>query len=183
MEKHLMVIPNRCTGCNRCVYACSAVKEGMFMPSKARIHVSNFSHQGYSVPNVCFQCPKASCMEACPTGAIFRSDRGVVVVDARKCDGCGQCVEACPYGMIEQYASGKAYKCDLCGGDPACAAECHYGALVFKETDKISLKCRKEQMKQRSKTGAPGEKRRSLAVAITQGAERIPRSPNYMGSL
>ena len=69
MEKHLMAIPNRCTGCNRCVYACSAVKEGMFMPSKARIHVSNMAHEGYSVPSVCFQCPKASCMEACPTGA------------------------------------------------------------------------------------------------------------------
>jgi len=181
MEKHLMVIPNRCTGCNRCVYACSAVKEGMFMPSKARIHVNNFSHQGYSVPNVCFQCPKAACIEACPTGAIFKSERGVVVLDAKKCDGCGQCVDACPYGMIEQYASGIAYKCDLCNGDPICAAECHYGALVFKETDKISLKCRKDQMKQRSKEGSPQEKRRNLAVAIMEGAERVPRSTNYMG--
>ncbi len=181
MEKHLMVIPNRCTGCNRCVYVCSAVKEGMFMPSKARIHVNNFSHQGYSVPNVCFQCPKAACIEACPTGAIFKSDRGIVVVDAKKCDGCGECVDACPYGMIEQYASGKAYKCDLCGGNPVCATECHYGALVFKESDKVSLKCRKDQMKQRSKIGAPQEKRRSLAVAVMESAERIPRSPNYMG--
>ena len=181
MEKHLMVIPNRCTGCNRCVYACSAVKEGMFMPSKARIHVNNFSHQGYSVPNVCHQCPKAACIEGCLTGAIFKSDRGVVVLDAKKCDSCGECVDACPYGMIEQYASGIAYKCDLCNGDPVCAAECHYGALVFKEADKISLKCRKDQMKQRSKEGSPQEKRRSLAVAVMEGAERIPRSPNYMG--
>ena len=181
MEKHLMVIPNRCTGCSRCVYACSAVKEGMFMPSKARMHVNNFSHQGYSVPNVCHQCPKAACIEGCPIGAIFKSDRGVVVLDAKKCDGCGQCVDACPYGMIEQYASGIAYKCDLCNGDPICAAECHYGALVFKESDKISLKCRKDQMKQRSKSGTPQEKRRSLAVAVMEGAERIPRSPNYMG--
>lgn len=37
MEKLLLAIPNRCTGCNRCAYACSAVKEGMFIPSKARI--------------------------------------------------------------------------------------------------------------------------------------------------
>ena len=70
MEKHLMAIPNRCTGCNRCAYACSAVKEGMFMPSKARVQVNNFAHDGYSVPNVCFHCPKAACMEACPTDAI-----------------------------------------------------------------------------------------------------------------
>jgi anaerobic carbon-monoxide dehydrogenase iron sulfur subunit len=181
MEKHLMAIPNRCTGCNRCVYACSAVKEGMFMPSKARLHVSNFAHQGYSVPNVCFQCPKASCLEACPTGAIFRSERGVVVVDATRCDGCGNCISACPYGMMEQYASGKAYKCDLCGGDPACAAECHYGALVFKETDKLSLKCRKEQMKQRHPEGSPAIKRHTLATEVMNGATRVPRSPSYMG--
>ena len=181
MEKHLMAIPNRCTGCNRCVYACSAVKEGMFMPSKARIHVSNFAHQGYSVPNICFQCPKAACMEACPTEAIIRSERGVVVVDAKKCDGCGKCVSACPYGMIEQYASGKAYKCDLCGGDPVCVAECHYGALVFKAADKLSLKCRKEQMKQRIAKGSSEEKRHALAEKVMEGAERVPRSPSYMG--
>jgi anaerobic carbon-monoxide dehydrogenase iron sulfur subunit len=180
MEKHLMAIPNRCTGCNRCVYACSAAKEGLFMPSKARIQVNNFAHEGYSVPNLCFQCPKADCMEACPTGAIFKSDRGVIVVDAKKCDGCGECVEACPYGMIEQYVSGKAYKCDLCGGDPVCVAECHYGALVFKESDKISLKCRREQMKQRQKGGQPIEKRRALAIAVLKRADRVPRSPNYM---
>lgn len=180
MEKHLMTIPNRCTGCNRCVYACSAVKEGMFMPSKARMHVNNFAHEGYSVPNVCFQCPKASCLEACPTGAIFRSERGVVVVDAKKCDGCGHCVDACPYGMIDQYASGRAYKCDLCHGAPACVAECHYGALVFKEPDKPSLKCRKEQMRQRQKSGSPDAKRRSLAAAVLNGAKRVPRAPGYM---
>jgi Fe-S-cluster-containing dehydrogenase component len=82
--------------------------------------------------------------------------------------------------MIGQYTSGKVYKCDLCGGDPACAAECHYGALVFKETDKISLKCRKDQMKQRNNSGGPQEKRRNLAIAILESTERIPRSPNYM---
>ena len=151
------------------------------MPSKARIQINNFAHQGYSVPSVCFQCPKASCMEACPTGALFRSDRGVVVVDAKKCDSCGDCVSACPYGMIEQYASGIAYKCDLCGGAPACVAECHYGALVFKASDKITLKCRKEQMKQRSKSGQPVEKRRTLATAVLNGAERVPRTAGYMG--
>ena len=181
MEKHLMAIPNRCTGCNRCTYACSAVKEGMFMPSRARLHVSNFPQEGYSVPGICFQCPNADCMQACPTGAIFRNDRNVIVVDARKCDGCGDCVHACPYGMIEQYASGKAYKCDLCGGAPACAAECQYGALVFRQADRVSLKCRAEQMKQRIEEGAPAEKRLTLAVNIREAAVRVPRTTGYMG--
>ena len=181
MEKHLLAIPNRCTGCNRCTYACSAVKEGMFMPSKARIKINNFALQGYSVPSVCFQCPKPDCLQSCPEKAISKSKRGVVVVDAGKCNSCGECVAACPYGMIEQYGSGKAFKCDLCGGTPACVAECHYGALVFKAPDAISRKLRATQMKQRIDTGSPEEKRHQLAVNILDSTVRIPRTAGYLG--
>jgi Fe-S-cluster-containing dehydrogenase component len=181
MEKHLLVIPNRCTGCNRCTYACAASKEGLFMPSKARMKINNFPLQGYSVPSICFQCPKPDCLEACPVEAIYKNDRGVVVVDAGKCDGCGDCVDACPYGMIEQYASGKAFKCDLCGGTPVCVDECHYGALVFKEPDKISQKLRNNQMKQRIAAGTAAEKRHRLAVNVLNAAVRVPRTPGYMG--
>ncbi len=181
MEKHLLAIPNRCTGCNRCVYACSAVKEGMFMPSKARLKVTNFPIEGYSVPNICFQCPKPDCLSACPEKAIFKNERGVVVVDVRKCDGCGDCVGACPYGMIEQYGSGKAYKCDLCGGNPACVSECHFGALVFKQADKIALKLRAAQMKHRSKEGSAEAKRYRLAAEVSKTAVRVPRTAGYMG--
>ena len=181
MEKHLLTIPNRCTGCNRCAYVCSAVKEGMFMPSKARLKINNFPLQGYSVPSICFQCPNPDCLNACPEEAIFKNERGVVVVDARKCDGCGDCVTACPYGMIEQYGSGKAFKCDLCGGDPACVTECHFGALAFKEPDKIARKLRAAQMKQRIAEGTADSKRHQLALNILNEAVRIPRTTNYMG--
>ncbi|GEM_PF-161131 len=181
MEKHLLAIPNLCTGCSRCVYACSAVKEGMFMPSRARISVSNFPLEGYTVPNICFQCPNAECLKACPAEAIFRNERGIVAVDAGKCTGCGECTAACPYGMIEQYVSGKAYKCDLCGGSPACVAECHFGALVFKEPDRIALALRAGQMKHRIKEGAPAEKRIALAGRVLDEAVRVPRTAAYMG--
>lgn len=181
MEKHLLAIPNRCTGCNRCTYACSAAKEGLFMPSKARMKISNFPLLGYSVQNICFQCPKPDCMEACPEEAIFKNDRGVVVVDVSICDGCGDCVDACPYGMIEQYGSGKAFKCDLCGGTPACVNECQYGALLFKEPDKVSRKLRSNQMKQRISAGTAQEKRRRLAQNVLNAAVRVPRTPGYMG--
>lgn len=181
MEKHLLAIPNRCTGCSRCTYACSAVKEGMFMPAKARIKINNFPLEGYSVPNVCFQCPKPDCMEACAPNAIFRNERGVVVIDAGKCNECGDCVSACPYGMIEQYASGKAFKCDLCGGTPACVGECQYGALLFKVPDKISRKLRAVQMKQRIEAGSAAEKRFKLAQNILKEAIRVPRTVGYMG--
>lgn len=151
------------------------------MPSKARIKINNFALQGYSVPSICFQCPKPDCLHSCPEKAISKNERGIVVVDAGKCNGCGDCVTACPYGMIEQYGSGKAFKCDLCGGAPACVAECQYGALVFKEPDSVTRKLRAVQMKQRIMEGLPEEKRRQLADNILNAAVRIPRTAGYMG--
>ena len=181
MEKHLLAIPNRCTGCNRCVYACAAVKEGMFTPSKARLRINNFAQEGYSVPSICFQCPKPDCIKVCSAEAIFKNERNVIVIDASKCDGCGECADACPYGMIEQYASGQAYKCDLCGGAPACVSECHFGALVFKEPDSVSRKLRGIQMKQRITQGNAEDKRYALAANILKDAVRVPRTSGYMG--
>lgn len=166
MDKFLMAIPDLCTGCNRCVYACSAVKEGMFIPSKARIHISNFSLKGYSVPNACFQCPNPDCLKACPTGALYKKDQNVVLVDEEKCNGCGDCVTACPYGMIQQDAQSLAYKCDYCGGDPACVKECYPKALVFQVPDKELLGLRALQMKQRVKLGSPEDKRHRLGMII-----------------
>ena len=181
MEKHLLAVPNRCTGCSRCVYACSAVKEGLFMPSKARIRITNFPLEGYSVPNICFQCPKPDCLEACPEGAIYKNTRGIVVIDTKKCDGCGDCIAACPYGMIDRYGSGQAFKCDLCGGSPACVSECHFGALLFKEPDKIERKLRGGQMKQRQTQPEARDKQLSLARAVLAEAVRVPKTAGYMG--
>jgi len=181
MGKLLLVIPNRCTGCNRCSYVCSAIKEGMFILSKARIKINNFPHEGYSVPSICFQCPSADCMKACPEDAIIKNEIGVIVIDINKCTGCGECIDACPYGMMEQYESGMPYKCDLCGGSPACVAECNFDALVFKESDKILRKLRGTQMKQRQKQGRPDQKRRGLAKNVLKDAVRVPQTVNYMG--
>ncbi|MBW1963469.1 MAG: 4Fe-4S dicluster domain-containing protein, partial [Deltaproteobacteria bacterium] len=120
MEKVLYAIPELCTGCVRCAYVCSALKEGRFIPSKSRIHINNFSLKGYSVPSICFQCPKPDCLKACPEKAIYKDENQVVLIDQEKCNQCGDCVAACPYGMIELKGGGFAYKCDYCGGDPAC---------------------------------------------------------------
>ncbi len=166
MEKHIFANPELCTGCNRCVYVCSAVKEGMFQPSKARIHINNFPLRGYSVPSVCFQCPKPDCMKACPEEAITKNDDGVVLVNAEKCNGCGDCVDACTYGMIEMGAGDIAVKCDYCGGDPACVKECEPGAIVFVEGDKELRKSNGLQMKQRIETGSPAEKRHQLGANL-----------------
>ena len=166
MEKILYAIPDLCTGCNRCVYVCSAVKEGKFYPSRSRIHINNFSLNGYSVPSICFQCPKPECLKACPQEAIYKDGNDIVLVDRQKCDGCGDCVTACPYGMIEQDEKGFAYKCDYCGGDPACVKECASAAIVYQTKDKAMSKLRALQMKQRIKSGGSSEKRSKIGWKI-----------------
>ena len=52
--------------------------------------------------DVCKHCTRAACLEVCPTGAIFRSEFGTVVVQDDVCNGCGYCVVACPFGVIER---------------------------------------------------------------------------------
>ena len=166
MGKHLFANPELCTGCNRCVYVCSAVKQGLFQPTKARIHINNFPLRGYSVPSICFHCLKPDCMNACPEGAITKDDDGIVLVNAEKCNDCGDCVDACAYGMIEVGSDHIAFKCDYCGGDPACVKECEPEAIVFVEGDKQMRKHNGLQMKQRIENGSPAEKRHQLGVNL-----------------
>ena len=50
--------------------------------------------------DVCKHCTHAACLDVCPTGALFRTEFGTVVVQSDICNGCGYCVSACPYGVI-----------------------------------------------------------------------------------
>src|SRR6478752_6502220 len=71
--------------------------------------------------DVCKHCTHAACLDVCPTGALFRTEFGTVVVQADVCNGCGYCVPACPYGVIDRRIGdqstknvGLAHKCTLC---------------------------------------------------------------------
>ncbi len=163
MEKYLLTQSDLCTGCNRCAYICSAVKEGLFQPQRSRIHVSNFPAEGYSLPLVCFQCPKPKCLDACPEGAISKNEQGIVLIDPKTCTGCKKCVAACSYGMIEVNSDDIAFKCDYCGGEPACVEECYSGAIIYAYPDQKQKKERGFQMKHREKADAPETKRNRRA--------------------
>jgi formate dehydrogenase iron-sulfur subunit len=52
--------------------------------------------------DVCKHCTHAACLDVCPTGALFRTEFGTVVVQNDICNGCGYCVPACPFGVIER---------------------------------------------------------------------------------
>ena len=94
--------------------------------------------------DVCKHCTDAACLDVCPTGALFRTEFGTVVVQQDVCNGCGYCVAACPYGVIEKREEdGRAFKCTLCydrlKGDmePACAHACPTDSIQFGELDEL----------------------------------------------
>jgi formate dehydrogenase iron-sulfur subunit len=94
--------------------------------------------------DVCKHCTHAGCLDACPTGAIFRSEFDTVVVQADVCNGCGYCIPACPFGVIDRdHEDGRAAKCTLCydrledGLEPACAKACPTDSIQFGEYDTL----------------------------------------------
>lgn len=51
----------------------------------------------YFLPRLCMHCESPPCVWVCPTGATFRNDEGLVLIDHRICIGCRMCIAACPY--------------------------------------------------------------------------------------
>jgi formate dehydrogenase iron-sulfur subunit len=100
--------------------------------------------------DVCKHCTHAACLDVCPTGALFRTEFGTVVVQEDVCNGCGYCVPACPFGVIERRHGdpaargvGVAQKCTLCydrlqeGLRPACATACPTESIQFGDVDEL----------------------------------------------
>src|SRR3984957_16675689 len=109
--------------------------------------------------DVCKHCTHAGCLDVCPTGALFRTEFGTVVVQADVCNGCGTCVAGCPFGVVERRTDGTAapkakrgerkgeqpevadlgvaHKCTLCydrlidDETPACAKTCPTTSIKF----------------------------------------------------
>jgi formate dehydrogenase iron-sulfur subunit len=94
--------------------------------------------------DVCKHCTHAACLDVCPTGSLFRTEFGTVVVQEDICNGCGYCVPACPYGVIDRRAGdGRAWKCTLCydrigdGLRPACATACPTESIQYGQLDEL----------------------------------------------
>ncbi|HEX5267008.1 MAG TPA: 4Fe-4S dicluster domain-containing protein [Acidimicrobiales bacterium] len=94
--------------------------------------------------DVCKHCTEAACLDVCPTGSLFRTEFGTVVVQEDICNGCGYCIPACPYGVIDQRKEdGRAWKCTMCydrlqvGAEPACAQTCPTRSIQFGPLDDL----------------------------------------------
>ncbi|HEV2306210.1 MAG TPA: 4Fe-4S dicluster domain-containing protein [Candidatus Acidoferrales bacterium] len=109
--------------------------------------------------DVCKHCENAGCLEACPTGAIVRTEFGGVFIQPDVCNGCSYCVVACPFGVVERdEEDGRAFKCTFCydrqreGLQPACATACPTESIKFGEISDLRTKAR-ERMEELESTG------------------------------
>ena len=102
----MLVDTTRCvSGCDACVNAC-ATEHGLEMTDRPEIDaqwirkvdlIDENSGREISLPVMCQHCEDAPCVAVCPTGASFRREDGIVLVNKHMCIGCRYCMMACPY--------------------------------------------------------------------------------------
>lgn len=102
----LLIDTTKCAdGCDDCVKACNEENgltghgrpetdaqwiRGVTLKEKATGRTTK-------LPMMCQHCEYPPCVDVCPTGASFRRDDGIVLVDKHLCIGCRYCMVACPY--------------------------------------------------------------------------------------
>lgn len=150
---HYAIVVNLdlCTGCMSCEVACKQENDvtlGQYWSKVLRVAQGEFPDtKQYWTPTMCQQCADAPCVHVCPTGASYRNEDNMVLINKEKCIGCKYCMMACPYGVRSWNGELSCVeKCTLCdhltsvGEMPACVKNCaskcrFYGDLDDPESD------------------------------------------------
>ena len=154
-ELGILYDASKCIGCRKCEEACKAyngLPEEPTRPSELSADTWNLIVQREGVDRAddpfflrqCMHCTDAACVSVCPTGALYKDERGFVALDAELCNGCGYCTQFCPFGVPHlgdvDLVTGAAQtaKCTFCQakvwsgeGGPSCAEACPTGALTW----------------------------------------------------
>jgi len=181
----MVIDPSLCEdGCTDCIDACHRIHnvpdignpkheikwiwnetyEHAFPQQEHEFVVEGFKDKPVLV--LCNHCDNPPCVPVCPTGATFRREDGIVMMDYHRCIGCRYCMAGCPYGarsfnwrdprpFIEEIdlnyptrTKGVVEKCNFCaerlriGLLPACVEACRKGTLTFGDVHNPNSKVR-----------------------------------------
>ena len=132
MVKRLAVLDvDKCVGCQSCMFACTR-RFGIAGLAKSAIHIRSTGgiEKGFTVI-VCRSCPDPPCAKVCPTDALTVRKGGGVVLNSKKCIGCGLCAEACVIGAV--FWDDEINKPIICTNCGLCVDACPYGVLGLEE--------------------------------------------------
>jgi molybdopterin-containing oxidoreductase family iron-sulfur binding subunit len=184
----LLIDSAKCaTGCDACVSACNTenglsgktgLQDSQWIRKVELVHKK--SGKAHSLPMMCQHCEHPPCVDVCPTGASFKRDDGIVLVDRHICIGCRYCMMACPYkarSLVHEdlgdtqlahmpRGKGCVESCTLCmhkvdrgDGTTACAEACPEQAILFGDLNDPS-----SEIAQRLATYASKEVRADLGL-------------------
>ena len=144
----LVIDLERCIGCGTCTVACKLENNPTDAPwiwvetlggGQKDTPTGQYPDLKMEfIPHLCMHCAHPPCVEVCPTGALWKREDGLVLLDKEKCDGCEACVAVCPYESIVYSSKTELVeKCDLCahrieqGLEPFCVVCCEGQAMHF----------------------------------------------------
>ena len=143
--------------------------------------------------DVCKHCTNAGCLDACPTGALIRTEFQTVIVQPDICNGCGYCVPSCPFGVINRDPyDGRAAKCTLCydrledGLEPACAKACPTDSIQFGPYDELVERAQgrvRGAARARDRERVPVRRRRRAGRAARRQPGRVLPAHRAAGAL
>ncbi|WP_276915656.1 4Fe-4S dicluster domain-containing protein [Parvibacter caecicola] len=147
MHNAIVVDLERCIGCFGCEISCKMENNVALGEYWNKVIVEGpygtFPDiEQYWLPTMCQQCADAPCVHVCPTGASYRDENNVVLIDKSVCIGCKYCMMACPYGVRNWNQEQQVVeKCTLCqhltqqGKEPACVHNCPGEARFYGDLD------------------------------------------------
>ena len=161
-RKFVMVIDlAKCSNARACVESCQKAHNLDANEEFLKIQLisNNENTEPYWFPKPCYHCDEPPCVTVCPTGATFKRDDSIVLIDNERCIGCKFCITSCPYSARQfnwghkakfdkkdqpyspetsvPGAEGTVIKCDFCpdllrqGKLPHCATACPNGVIYF----------------------------------------------------
>jgi Fe-S-cluster-containing dehydrogenase component len=129
--KVLSYDPELCVGCYVCEDVCSETWFKVPDAEKSSVRIQEKEGEILLSAIFCNQC--GTCIDVCPTEALYRDKRGIVRLRKKLCVGCLSCVGFCPYGaMFHHPDQTEPFKCIVCG---KCAKECPNDALAVIDVD------------------------------------------------